>query len=211
MYRVSYEKLLELLTIADCEAAIGELERRELSPKIIRTVEVDYTIEDEGTEDEILVINEFNIYTTNNTIIFGIQLKHDHDFTTEWARTSPIAEYKVMEKKIEMPYVDPIVKESLDYLMGLALDAYESKALECAQFAEDREKGYKECDAAYAAIAGALHDTTSRMNEAHGRVGDLSRHIADQQIGIEEEKETNDRIDEIYKLLEEKPNGCTTA
>ena len=89
MFRVSHEKLIEILNTAECGVALECLEAYDLSPDQITAIEIDFTVDDEGTEDEITTVSEFNIYTRHNVVFFGAPLKHESDFTVQWARTCP--------------------------------------------------------------------------------------------------------------------------
>ena len=197
MYRATYPTLLEVLKKGGCENALAELKDRDLPSELITAVEVDFEIEDKGTEDEILTVTEFNIYLGDHTVIFGYQLKHEADFTITWARTKPSANRTILgQKLIELPDLPPKTKENLDFLLELALDACEYR-----ETSEEKHSGYTECDEAYAVVAETFKDLSKRLNLARGKVGDLSRVVEKQCGDAEADDEINKRIDEIYTIL----------
>ena len=202
MYRVSYNKLLQILERGECRAAITELQAKRAKGELdsINVIEVNFTIDDKNTEHEILTVTEFNIYCAN-VVLFGVPLKHDSDFTIEWARTKPRESYVVMTGDVEvaMPNVDANTKEKLDFLAERALDA-----CEYADTDEERKESYKECDEAKAVVAQTLRDITNRLKLARGKLGDLSRVIEKQCGNSDGEDEIDRRIDEIHEILNQK-------
>ena len=201
MYRVNYDKFIEILERGGCQVSLAELERRDLEPSEIAAIEINFDIDDEGTDDEILTVSEFNIYLTNDVVLFGTMLKHEPDFTIEWARTKPLPDFTILgHEKVEMPHVDERVTKALDYLGEKALDA-----CEFADTSEEKHEGYTKCDKAYARVAEFIKATTGRMSLIQGKVGDLSR-VIEKQCGNAdgEDDEINKRIDEIYNMLNTK-------
>ena len=197
MFRVNYEKLIEILEKGGCEVSITELNRRNLEPSEIAAIEINFDIDDEGTDDEILTVSEFNIYLTNNIVLFGVMLKHEADFTIEWARTKPLPNFDLIgSKKPEMRYVDKRVTAALDYLSERALDA-----CEYAETSEEKHAGYTKCDKAYTRIAKFIKATTDRMNLTRGKVGDLAGVIEKQCGNADSDNEINKRLDETYNML----------
>lgn len=198
MYRVSYNKLLQILERGECRVAMTELESLRINGKLetMGVIEVNYTIDDKGTEHEVLTVTEFNIYC-ENTVYFGTMFKHEADFTIDSARTKPYESYLVLTGDVEiaMPNVDKNTKEKLDFLAERALDA-----CEYANTNEERDEGFKECDEAKAVVAETLRDTTNRLQFAKGRPGDLSRVI--EKMGDGEDLDIiTKRIDEINEQL----------
>ena len=198
MYRVTYEQLLEILEKGDCPVALTELSLKNIDPEKIKTIEVDFTIEDKDTEHEMLTVNEFNIYTKFNTVLFGTQLKYDSDFIVECSRTKPSPIFTVLgQEQMDLPDVPPGTKENLEFLLERALDASEY-----ADTSKEKHTGYAECDKAYADVANTLSKMSVKMNFAQGRVGDLSRVIEKQSGDPETDAEINKRLDEIYNILD---------
>ena len=196
MYRVSYNQFMQLLKKSGCGCAIAEI-KASVEKGLISAIEVDFTIDDEGTPDEILTIDEFYIYTTTNTVLFGIPLKHENDFTIEFARTQPKQDSKRLEPEIvKLTHVDEETKTSLEFLQTRALDASEY-----ADTREEKVQQYAEIDDAYAIVVEFIKDTTNRMNHARGRLGDLARMIEKTFGNDEDAEEITERIDEIYAIL----------
>ena len=198
MYRVSYNKLIEILGKGGCSNAIYELKERKKELTSIETIEVYFTIDDRGTENEVLTVTEFNIYC-QNTVLFGVSLKHETDFTIQSARTTPYESFLVLtgDAEVPMPDVDKNTKDKINFLTERALDA-----CEYADTEEERKEGYTECDEAKAIIAETLQDTASRLKRARNRTGDFARYLADNYGNHDDE--LNGRIDEIYNILEGK-------
>ena len=197
MYRVTYDKFIELLERGGCDVALAGLEKQNLEPTDIETIEINFNIDDEDTDDEVLTITEFNIYLTSNVVLFGDQLKHDADFMIDWARTKPLEDFKrIGQPKVKMENVHKPVKQALNYLNERALDH-----CEYAETSEEKYAGYKECDKAFARVTDYLESTTDRMELVRGKLGDLSRVIEKQCGDAEADDEINKRIDEIYNLL----------
>jgi len=195
MYRVTFDKLLEILTRADYQYAVAQLRERELTPNKIKAVEVDFTIDEQGTKFEVWTVSEFNIYTTDDKVLFGKMTRHGDDFTIEWARTKPHETFFFLPDK-DTPLVDPKAKEALDFLHTRSLDACE--------YADTNDKtlaGYKEADQAYAIVVKYLKKITENMDKARIKTGDLSRVIEKMCGESDNNDEINRRIDEIYKLL----------
>ena len=142
IYRVSYNKLLQILERGECNAAITELELLRTNGKLdtVSAIEVSYTIDDKGTEHEILTVTEFNVYC-ENTVYFGVMFKHEADFTIDSARTVPHESYLVLtgDTEVPMPNVDANTKEKLDLLVERALDY-----CEYADTNEERNEKYYE-------------------------------------------------------------------
>ena len=198
MYRVSYEKLLEILNEAGCGAAIAGLEEKEITPDAIRFIEIDFTIEDEGTEDEITTVSEFNIYTENNTVLFGVQFKHENDFYIQWARTNPYPNYKTLEplpEKKDQEFTDE-AKKALDFLRGIEFDQEYNDP-------EDTKEFWEYYDEAFRTMYGLFNRYTAAretIDRARTRLCDLSRVI--EKMGDGEDLDIiTKRIDEIYTLL----------
>ena len=84
MYRVSLSKLFEILRKGNYHYATTELRKKELTPDKISTIEVDFTINNKDTE-EVWTVNMFNIYTTDNRVLFGKLTKNGNDFTIQSA------------------------------------------------------------------------------------------------------------------------------
>ena len=195
MYRVSYNRFMQLLEKSGCSCAIAEIKERDLRI-ILTAIEVDFTIDDEGTEHEILTVTEFYLYT-EKTVLFGMQLKHENDFTIEWARRKPNPNSKRLEPEvIKLPEVDEKTKTNLEFLQTRALDA-----CEYADTREEKVEQYAEVDDAYAIVTTFLKNTTSRLNQARGQLGDLSRVIEKTCGDIEEDDEISNRIDKIHAIL----------
>lgn len=198
MYRITYEQLLEILKKGDCPVALTEIRNSHLDPESIKTIEIDFTIDDVDTQDEILTVNKFNIYTKNNEVVYGYPFEHDCDFTLRSSPTKPSSNFTVLgQERMRLPNVSPGVKENLEFLLERALDA-----CEYADTSEEKNTGYAACDKAYANVANTLTKMNVRTNLARGRLGDLSRVIEKQSGHPEADAEINKRIDEIYDILD---------
>ena len=204
MYRVSYNKLLEILERGECRVASTKLESLRINGNLetMGVIEVNYTIDDKGTEHEVLTVTEFNIYC-ENIVYFGTMFKHEADFTIDSARTTPYESYLVLTGDVEvaMPNIDKNTKEKLNFLTERALDYYEHTDTN-----EEREQGYKECDEASAVIAETLRNTTNQLQMTKGKLRDLSRVI--EKMGEGEDLDIiTKQIDEINEQLNEIPRS----
>ena len=162
MYRVTYEQLLEILEKCDCPSVLAEIKDSNLDPESIKTIEIDFVIEDVGTEYEIQTVNEFSIYTKNNEVFYGYPLRHDCDFTLESRPTKPSPVFTVLgQERMDLPDAPPGAKENLEFLLERALDA-----CEYADTSEEKHTGYAECDKAYADVANTLGKMSVKMNLA---------------------------------------------
>ena len=193
MYRVTYRQLMRILEKAGCQIAIKDIKQYDLV-SVIDAIEIDVTVEDQGTEDESWSVSEFNIYTTNNKVFFGIMLKHDCDFNVSWAPTTPNPDYTVAVGTLQG--LDRKLRKNLEFLQTRALDACEYLDKQ-----DEKSKGYKEVDEAYAIIVDVLKNQTDRLNKARGKVGDFARYLADNYGDYDEEFKK--RIDEIYEILKD--------
>ena len=89
MKQVNHSEFLAILEKGNFHNTLEELAYREINVEEMETIEIAMEIEDEGTEDECIYISEFNMYT-KNTVIFGVMLKHENDFTIQWAPRNPL-------------------------------------------------------------------------------------------------------------------------
>ena len=88
IYKASLQQLIDILGQAGYTSAIAQLENHNIHAESIETIEIDYQIEDKDTEDEHIIITEFNIYLPN-TIFFGVHTKHCDDMDIQWSRRNP--------------------------------------------------------------------------------------------------------------------------
>ena len=197
MYRVSYEKFNEILCKGGCHVALAGLNKHDIEPESIRAIEIDFNVDDEGTDDEVLSVLEFYIYLKSNVVLFGEPLKHEQDFTIHWVRTKPSDNSVYLgPTRNDMQNVKPKVLSDLAFLHNMAVCA-----CEFALTTQTKDVGPQECDKAYSRITDYLATMTNLMNHARGRLGDLSRVIEKQCGDAEADDEINKRIDEIYNLL----------
>ena len=198
MYRVTYPKLLEILEKGGCQCAITELQERNLKD-CITTIEIDFAIDDEDTEDEILTVIEFNIYLNSNIVLFGASLKHESDFTIEWARTKPCANYKELEPTQEKKktFTDKAQK-ALEFLSSIEFDQEYNDPNDTKKFWEY----YNEAFNTICALLKKYESALENISNSSGKLGDLSRIIEKMSDGEDLELITK-HIDQIYNILKQ--------
>ena len=200
MYRVTYSKLLEILEKGGYQYAIAELRERNITQKAVQTIEIDFTVENPNTPDQIIVVNEFNIFLENNIVLFGNLTKHGSDFTIQWASTKPKDSYKVL-RDFDTSHIDEKTRENLEFLQTRALDA-----CEYTNTRKEQLQQYNEIDEAYTIILEYIKVKLETIATARNRLGDLSRIV--EKMGDGEDLEViTKRIDEIYDILK-RSNLC---
>ena len=88
MYKVSLAQLIRVLDQAGHTAAIQSIHNAGLTEDAVITAEIDFE-----TQPDYIHVNEFNIFTSADTVLFGELTKHGDDFTLNWAPTKPRNKY----------------------------------------------------------------------------------------------------------------------